>query len=59
MGKATLARLIYKDHRVTEHFDLKAWANVSDLADTFMVTKAVFKSFTLQSCDLKEQDVST
>ncbi|XP_065618327.1 putative disease resistance RPP13-like protein 1 [Quercus suber] len=43
MGKTTLARLIYKDHRVTEHFDLKAWAYVSDLSDTFMVTKAVFE----------------
>uniref|UniRef100_A0A7N2LEI5 Uncharacterized protein n=1 Tax=Quercus lobata TaxID=97700 RepID=A0A7N2LEI5_QUELO len=52
------SKLIYKDHRVTEHFDLKAWAYVSDLSDTFMVTKAVFESFTLQSCDLKEQDMS-
>lgn len=42
MGKTTLAWLIYKDHRVTEHFDLKAWAYVSDLSDKFMVTKAVF-----------------
>lgn len=58
MGKTSLARLIYKDHRVTEHFDLKAWAYVSDLSDTFMATKAVFESFTLQSCDLKEQDMS-
>lgn len=58
MGKTTLARLIYKDHRVTEHFDLKAWAYVSDVSDTFMVTKAVFELFTLQCCDLKEQDMS-
>ena len=58
MGKTTIAWLIYKDHRVTEHFDLKAWAYVSVLSDTFMVTKAVFESFTLQSCDLKEQDMS-
>lgn len=58
VGKTTLARLIYKDHRVTEHFDLKAWAYVSDLSDMFLVTKAVFESFTLQSCDLKEQDMS-
>lgn len=57
MGKTTVARLIYKDHRVSEHFDL-AWAYVSDLSDTFMVTKAVLEPFTLQSYDLKEQDMS-
>ena len=57
MGKTILARLIYKDHRVSEHCDL-AWAYVSDLSDTFMVTKAVLESFTLQSYDLKEQDMS-
>ena len=40
--------------RVREHFELKAWAHVSDHFDMFMVTKASFESFTMQSCDLKD-----
>ena len=54
IGKTALALLIYNDHRVREHFELKAWAHVSDHFDMFMVTKAIFESFTMQSCDLKD-----
>ena len=54
IGKTALARLIYNDDRVREHFELKAWAHVSDHFDMFMVTKTIFESFTMQSCDLKD-----
>ena len=54
IGKTALALLIYNDHRVREHFELKAWAHVSDHFDMFMVTKTIFESFTMQSCDLKD-----
>lgn len=54
IGKTTLAGCIYNDNRISEHFDLRAWINVADPFDLFWVTKAIFKSFTLQSCDLKE-----
>ena len=54
IGKTALARLIYYEDRVGEHFELKAWAHVSDHFDMFMVTKAIFESFIMQSCDLKD-----
>ena len=41
IGKTALARLFYNDDRVREHFELKAWAHVSDHFDMFMVTKAI------------------
>uniref|UniRef100_A0A2N9FCX9 NB-ARC domain-containing protein n=1 Tax=Fagus sylvatica TaxID=28930 RepID=A0A2N9FCX9_FAGSY len=54
IGKTTLARLVYNDDKVSEYFEMKAWAHVSDHFDMFMVIKAIFESFTMQSCDLKE-----
>uniref|UniRef100_A0A2N9GCX1 NB-ARC domain-containing protein n=1 Tax=Fagus sylvatica TaxID=28930 RepID=A0A2N9GCX1_FAGSY len=54
IGKTALARLVYNDDKVSEYFEMKAWAHVSDHFDMFMVIKAIFESFTMQSCDLKE-----
>ncbi|KAD6453301.1 hypothetical protein E3N88_08006 [Mikania micrantha] len=44
VGKTTLARLLYDDQRVKEHFDLKGWVCISDDFDIFGRTKDIFKS---------------
>ena len=53
-GKTTLARRVYDNHRVSEHFDLKAWAWFPGKGDLLQATKAIVESFTSQSCDLEE-----
>ncbi|XP_062173760.1 putative disease resistance RPP13-like protein 1 [Alnus glutinosa] len=54
VGKTTLAQIIYKDKRVNEHFELKAWVCVSDEFDVFRVTKTVLEVVTLSTCDIKD-----
>ena len=54
MGKTTLARRVYDNHRVSEHFDLKAWTGFPGKYDLLRGTKAIFESFTSESCDLEE-----
>ncbi|KAD6453269.1 hypothetical protein E3N88_07974 [Mikania micrantha] len=44
VGKTTLARLLYDDQRVKEHFELKGWVCISDDFDIFGRTKDIFKS---------------
>jgi len=45
MGKTTLAQLAYNDHRMQEHFELKAWVYVSETFDVVGLTKAILGSF--------------
>ncbi|KAK4592063.1 hypothetical protein RGQ29_016520 [Quercus rubra] len=59
IGKTTLARLVFDDRKVSQHFDIKAWAQLLHTFDnvvdnTFDVLKAIFESLTLQPCRLKE-----
>ncbi|KAH0981731.1 hypothetical protein GBA52_008908 [Prunus armeniaca] len=46
IGKTTLAQIVYNDDTVARHFNLKAWACVSDLFDVVRITKTLVESAT-------------
>ncbi|XP_035837585.1 putative disease resistance RPP13-like protein 1 [Helianthus annuus] len=48
LGKTTLARLVYDEQLVKDHFDLKAWVCVSDEFDTVRISKEIFQSMANQ-----------
>ncbi|GMN47290.1 hypothetical protein TIFTF001_016452 [Ficus carica] len=54
IGKTTLARLVYRDSRVEEHFDLKAWVIVSEEFDVFRITRTLFETITCRKCDVED-----
>ncbi|KAJ0717441.1 putative virus X resistance protein-like, coiled-coil [Helianthus annuus] len=43
VGKTTLARMLYNDTQVKDHFQLKAWVCVSDDFDVFKISKTIFQ----------------
>nr|XP_043608742.1 putative disease resistance protein RGA4 [Erigeron canadensis] len=43
IGKTTLARLLYNEPKVNQHFELKAWVCVSDEFDSFNISKLIFE----------------
>ncbi|KAK9068119.1 hypothetical protein SSX86_012230 [Deinandra increscens subsp. villosa] len=49
VGKTTLARLLYDEKQVKDHFELKAWVCVSDEFDSFDISKVIFQSVTGES----------
>ncbi|KAG5577551.1 hypothetical protein H5410_057685 [Solanum commersonii] len=51
MGKTTLAKAVYNDAKVKDHFGLKAWFCVSEAYDAFRITKGL-----LQEIGIKVDD---
>ncbi|XP_045825239.1 putative disease resistance RPP13-like protein 1 [Trifolium pratense] len=56
VGKTTLAQLLYNDKEVQEHFELKAWACVSEDFDILRVTKTLLESVTSRSWESNNLD---
>ncbi|XP_054818275.1 putative disease resistance RPP13-like protein 1 isoform X2 [Prosopis cineraria] len=56
VGKTTLAQLLYNDEEVQKHFDLKAWACVSEDFNAFEVTKNILESVTSKAYNSKNLD---
>ncbi|KAL5549134.1 hypothetical protein UlMin_004365 [Ulmus minor] len=54
VGKTTFAQLVYKDKRVQEHFDFKAWVTVSEEFDVFQMTKIIFEKVTYEKCNIRD-----
>ncbi|KAJ9685517.1 hypothetical protein PVL29_017528 [Vitis rotundifolia] len=53
VGKTTLAKIIYNDKRVENHFDKRIWVCVSDRFDVEGITKAILERVTDPSSDSK------
>ncbi|OMO87367.1 Disease resistance protein [Corchorus olitorius] len=49
VGKTTLAQLVYNESK--HHFDIHAWACVSEEFDIINVTRTILQAVTGQSCD--------
>ncbi|XP_071717778.1 putative disease resistance RPP13-like protein 1 [Rutidosis leptorrhynchoides] len=46
IGKTTLAKLLYNDEKVMDHFELRAWVCVSDEFDLFKISKVIYQAVT-------------
>nr|XP_043639430.1 putative disease resistance protein RGA4 [Erigeron canadensis] len=44
IGKTTLARLLYNEPKVNQHFELKAWVCISHYFDCFNISKVIFEA---------------
>ncbi|KAJ0717476.1 putative virus X resistance protein-like, coiled-coil [Helianthus annuus] len=49
VGKTTLARLLFNDTQVKDHFELKVWVCVSDDFDIFKISNTIFQSITREN----------
>ncbi|KAL3750455.1 hypothetical protein ACJRO7_011457 [Eucalyptus globulus] len=57
LGKTALAQQVYNDDRVTDYFDVKAWACVSDDFDMLAITKKILETTTSHlPCEGKDLD---
>ncbi|CAK8565010.1 unnamed protein product [Lathyrus sativus] len=57
LGKTTLAQLAYNDENVQKHFDLTAWACVSEDFDVVRVTKNLLESVTKKPWETNNLDL--
>ncbi|KAG6473906.1 hypothetical protein ZIOFF_067826 [Zingiber officinale] len=54
VGKTTLAKLVYDDPVVCEHFSARGWIHVGNDSSVARLSKAILSSITGKSCDEKE-----
>ncbi|XP_048442472.1 putative disease resistance protein At3g14460 [Pyrus x bretschneideri] len=54
VGKTTLAQVLYNDDTIKEHFDVTAWACVSEDFDAMRVTKTLIESISSKPCSLPD-----
>ncbi|KAB2594837.1 disease resistance RPP13-like protein 1 [Pyrus ussuriensis x Pyrus communis] len=54
VGKTTLAQVLYNDEKIKEHFDVTAWACVSEDFDAMRVTKTLIESISSKPCSLQD-----
>nr|XP_028960984.1 putative disease resistance RPP13-like protein 1 [Malus domestica] len=54
VGKTTLAQVLYNDEIIKEHFDVTAWACVSEDFDAMRVTKTLIESISSKPCSLQD-----
>ncbi|CAN6566971.1 unnamed protein product [Malus baccata var. baccata] len=57
VGKTTLAQLLYNDEEIKKHFDVTAWACVSEDFDAIRVTKTLIESITSKPCSLQDMSL--
>ncbi|KAL4592573.1 hypothetical protein LXL04_005573 [Taraxacum kok-saghyz] len=57
IGKTTLAKLLYNDQKVKDHFELRAWVCVSEDFDVLTVSKAIFEAVTREHKDFANLDL--
>ncbi|KAK9997565.1 hypothetical protein SO802_022251 [Lithocarpus litseifolius] len=57
LGKTTLAKLVYNDELVKNHFDKKIWACVSDDFDEKKILRGILESLTRNSSSLVADNV--
>ncbi|KAJ0851546.1 putative P-loop containing nucleoside triphosphate hydrolase, leucine-rich repeat domain superfamily [Helianthus annuus] len=54
VGKTTLARILYNDTRVKDHFEVMIWVCVSDVFDIFKISETIFQSVATENKQFKD-----
>ncbi|MCI83141.1 CC-NBS-LRR resistance protein, partial [Trifolium medium] len=57
MGKTTLAQLVFKDHRIKEQFEMKAWVYVTQSNDLVRLTQSILESFQSSAADSQDLEI--
>ncbi|XP_006660345.1 putative disease resistance protein RGA1 [Oryza brachyantha] len=55
LGKTTLAKMVYSDFRVHQHFELLMWLCVSDDFSVTAIVKSIIESATRDNCTLPDR----